>query len=107
MAAASSSVLLGGEILMFSKSGRIVWGSGMVGRIGRMGADSVGGCVAGLAGDDALGGDEDARAGGLVALPLGVGGGARTVTSSSSPETSSTELSRVTVACLLTVMSLA
>jgi hypothetical protein len=37
VAAASGSVLLGGEILMFSKSGRIVWGSGMVGRIGRMG----------------------------------------------------------------------
>ena len=81
----------------------------MVGRIGRIGADSVCGCVAWMtgdgAGDDALGGDEDARAGGLVALPLGDGGGARTVTSSSSPETSSTELSRVTVTSLLTVMS--
>ena len=44
--AAAGSVLLGGEILMFSSSGRIVWGSGMVGRIGRIGADSVGGCVA-------------------------------------------------------------
>ena len=105
VAAAAGSVLLGGEILIFSMSGRIVWGSGMVGRIGRIGADSEGDWVAGLAGDDAgddaLGGD--ARAGGLAALPLGGGGGDRTVTTS--PETSSTELSSVTVACLLVVMS--
>ena len=73
-------------------------GSGMVGRIG---ADSEGDWVDGLAGDDALGGD--ALAEGLAALSLGGGGGDRTVTSST--ETSSTELSSVTVACLLVVMS--
>ena len=90
---AAAAADLGGDILSLSRCGRIVWGSGMVGRIGRIGAVSEDGGL--LVSGGVPVGCGCARVGGLAALPLGGVDGGMTVTSSC--DTSSTELSRVSI----------
>ena len=86
---AASDAGLAGDILRVAMSGRIVCGSGIVGRRGRMGAEKTG--LGGLVGGD-LAGDGDAIGGGRATRPTDVAGGVRTEISSSSITSSIEEL---------------
>ena len=63
---AESDAGLAGDMLRVAMSGRIVCGSGIVGRRGRMGAEKTG--LGGLVGGD-LAGDGDALGGGRATRP--------------------------------------
>ena len=86
--AAAAVAGLAGDILSLERSGMMVWGSGIMGRMGRIGAaerEERGGLAGGV-----LAGEGGALTGGLASRALGC------TTEISSSLTSSTELSRVT-----------